>query len=1133
MDDQEIMQSRNFEFLRDHWSELASLGGFAEQYCVDDPESALVKMRAFAERSVGIVYEELALPRAPMSNFMDLLSNDAFKSVTPKVVIDKFHAIRIHGNKAAHGEPSNTRISLWLIQETWDLGRWLFAVYRKGEIENLGAFIAPQDSSDNNAILKEEKKALLQKYSQQEAEMQALLELLEDERHLRDAAERSADQVKAAQSAAQTAAQSAAFKLHFNETTTRRRLIDTQLAGAKWDVGHEGTSTEQVGQEIEVLHQPTTTGIGKADYVLWDDNGKPLAVIEAKKTAVDAEQGRHQARLYADGLEKMHNQRPVVFYTNGYDIWIWDDHSAQKYPPRKIYGFYSKRSLQYLVRQRTTRKPFNTVSVKPLILTDRLYQHEALKLICERYESRHRRALAVQATGTGKTRLAIALSDVAMQAGWVKRVLFLCDRRELRKQARNAFLEFLPAPVTVLTSDSMEDDTNSIFLATYPAMVRIYERFDPGFFDLIIADESHRSIYNIYGDVFRYFDALQLGLTATPVEMVSRSTCKLFGCDFKQPTTNYSLERAVEEGYLVPYRVVKHTTRFLREGIKGNALTAEQVAELEDQGVDPNLLDFDGKDIDRAIYNKDTNRKILQNLMDHGIRQADEQTLGKSLVFARNHKHAKLLQGLFDEMYPQYAGQFCQVIDNYDPRAEQLIDDFKGKGENDQLTIAISVDMLDTGIDVPEIVNLVFARPVKSPVKFWQMVGRGTRLCKDLFGPAKDKKHFQIFDHWGVVEYHGMQQREITLSMAKPRMQQLFDARLNLARIALEKHEPEIFETMADWLLSSINGLNDNTIAVRDKWRERAQVSNEAVIKQFSPATVVALENEIAPLMKWLDIRGHADAYEFDLLITSMQLAKLRKETRYEDLLGSLLFWVNDLQLSLNQVKTKESLLRQVKQRKFWDDADVMEMERVRIDLRDIMKFRGTKQPSPDAPVIDVEDSGELRESQGTYIPAIDIQLYKSRIEEALKALFENTPVLKKVRKGEAVTPAELEQLNALVHTQNPDVDLSTLKNFYGSAAPMDQVLRSIIGMDAEVVNDKFAAFVQNNPGLSARQTQFLGLLKRQIQQSGAIELAKLYERPFSSLGDFDTLFSDKKQISELIDIVEKFGPSIEPRMSV
>ena len=1117
----DIMQSKNFEFLRQQWPTLASLAGFAESYAHGDPESALVKLRSFSELSVDVIYKELTLPKAPMSNFMDLLSNDAFKSVAPTVIQDKLHIVRKQGNKAAHGDKCSPETALTLLRECWDLGRWLFATYADGDITTIPGFITPTPSEESKGKLKREKKALLEKYAKQEALMQALLADLEQERTQRIETEKSIEELASAQSKATKVASD----LHFDEATTRKRLIDLQLAAIGWDVGAEGADTESVTQEEKCLHQPTASGEGFADYVLWDDNGQPLAVVEAKKTAVDAEKGRHQARYYADGLEKMHGQRPVIFYTNGHDIWIWDDHPAQNYPPRRLFDFYSKKSLQYLIRKRRERKPLNSVSPKPEILTDRLYQHEALKRICEHFELKKRKALAVQATGTGKTRLAIALTDVAMQASWVKRTLFLCDRRELRKQAKNAYSEFLNAPVTILTSKSVNDDVNSIFVATYPAMMRNFQTFDPGFFDLIISDESHRSIYNIYGDLFRYFDALQVGLTATPVEMVSRSTCQLFGCDFKHPTSNYSMERAVEERYLVPYQVVKHTTKFLRDGIKGHALTEDEVAQLEDQGIDPNTLDFDGQEIDRAIYNKDTNRLILRNLMDNGIRQADDQTLGKSIIFARNHKHAKLLESLFDEMYPQYGGKFCQVIDNYDPRAEDLIDDFKGDGSNDQLTIAISVDMLDTGIDVPEIVNLVFARPVKSPVKFWQMVGRGTRLQPNLFGPGKPKTRFLIFDHWGVVEYHGMKQRDVIISQSKSLMQRLFEARLELAKQALNKGDVDLFDALAQWLATAINSLDENSIAVKEKWKVKRQLSELEVIRQFAPTTVTLLETELAPLMQWLDVRGHSEAYQWDLLITQLQQAKLNKTTRFDDLMGDAIGKLHGLKMNLNQVRAKAEQIKQAREPDYWNNSSLEQIEALRTQLRDIMKYHDKEAPPGyEAPTIDVKDGDEVREEQTTYLNAVDMQAYRVKVEQALAELFESNSVLQKIRNGQAVTTQELDSLNALVHTQHPEVNFDTLKNFYDSAAPLEQILRSIIGMGAEAVNSRFAEFIQDYPGLNAKQVQFLGMLKRQIQKSGAIEINNLYEMPFAALGDLDTLFDNDEQIDQLLDIVQSFG---------
>ncbi|MCC1498002.1 DEAD/DEAH box helicase family protein [Alcanivorax sp. 1008] len=1115
------MQSQNFEFLRHTWPELASLAGFAELYADADPQSALTKLRNFAERSVDIAYAELSLPRLHNGSFIDLLHDPGFQSATPRVILDKLHALRIHGNKAAHGDAVTPKTANGILKEAFDLGCWLFATYANGDVAAIAPYKKREMPRSAKADYKAERRQLLEKYARQEARMQSLLEELEREKEHRQQAERTAEELKSLQAEASAKGQRAVNALQFNEETTRKFLIDTQLAQVGWDVD----KAESVGLEVEVKSQPTKTTKGYADYVLWDDNGKPLAVVEAKKTAVEAEAGRHQARIYADGLESEYGQRPVIFYTNGHEIWIWDDHAAMGYPPRKLYGFYSKSSLQFLVRQRSERAPLSQTQPKEDLLGERLYQQEALKRICERYESKQRKALAVQATGTGKTRLAIALSDVFLKAGWGKRVLFLCDRRELRKQAKNAYSEFLTAPITILSKSSVEDTANRIFVATYPAMMKIFERFDPGFFDLIIADESHRSIYNIYGDIFRYFDGFQLGLTATPVEMVSRSTCKLFGCDFKHPTSNYPLDEAIQDHYLVPYVVEKVTTKFLREGIKAEKLTPEQIAQLEDEGQDPNLLDFESAEIDQAIFNKDTNRKVIQNLMEHGLRQGDDQTLGKTIVFARNHQHAILLERLFNEMYPQYGGKFCQVIDNYNPRAEELIDDFKGKGSNNELTIAISVDMLDTGIDVPEILNLVFARPVKSPVKFWQMVGRGTRLCKDLFGPGKHKTHFQIFDHWGVVEYHGMKQRDVTISHSKPLMQRVFETRLQLAEVAESKGEVDFLFSVMRWLHQAINALNDKTIGVRDKWKVKQQMSNLDTLCAFSPATKTALRMEIAPLMLWRDIRGHGEAYRWDLLISSIQIERLRESAGFDDKAGEAIGLLQSLRMNLNQVKDHATMIKQCWDINWWHDATLEDIEQAREALRSIIQYREkAATEAVQAPVVDIEDSGELREAQKTHLNANDMAAYRVKVEKALQELFDKDPALQKIRSGESVTEKELNALNSLVHTQHPDVDFATLKAFYGSAAPLDQILRTIVGMNSEAVNARFAEFVRKHPNLNSRQIKFLTMLKRQIAQSGAIEIDNLYEMPFAAIGEPDDLFGEEEQIGALLKIVESFG---------
>jgi len=1117
------LKSINFEFLREKWPELVGLAGYAEHYAHSDPSSALIKLRNFVEFIVLNIYSELNLPKPIQPNLNDLLNLSSFKDAIPRVVNNKLHGVRINGNKAAHGEKLSTVTALWLIREAYDIAKWYFVTYANGSLEACPEFQKPPETSlteESKAELKRQKRGLLEKLAAQETQMQELLNKLENERGKAKAVEQDLEKFKAK-------AQSVADELSFDEATTRNRLIDSQLVAAGWDVGPDGQNTKEVTQEEEVQHQPTPTGLGYADYVLWDDNGKPLAVIEAKKTAESPEKGRNQARLYADGLEKMHDQRPVIFYTNGFEISIWDD--AQGYPPRHLYGFYSKDSLQYLVNyQREEKKPLDSIMPQRGI-TDRNYQQRGIKEVLERFSDKHRKALVAQATGTGKTRVAISLTDILIRASWVKRVLFLCDRKELRKQAKNVFNDFLSsAPLVIVKSSTAKDRDKRIYLGTYPAMMKVYQSFDVGFFDLIIADESHRSIYNRYREIFQYFDCLQVGLTATPVDFVGRNTFRMFDCEERNPTAHYSYEDGVEEGFLVPFEVYTHTTQFLRSGIKYADLTKEQKQQLEEDGEDPELFDYEAQEIDKRIYNKDTNRLIIRNLMENGIKDAAGQHPGKTIIFARNHNHAMLLQGLFNEMYPQYGGKFCQVIDTYDPRAEQLIDDFKDK--DNLLTVAISVDMLDTGIDVLEIVNLVFAKPIKSYVKFWQMIGRGTRICQDLFGPGHDKKAFRIFDHWQNFEYFDMRYRETEPTPSKSLMQKVFKSRVDLAETALNNQEMEVFKFTTQWIGQAINSLDEGTIAVKEKWREKRTVSKPETLNQFSPNTITTLRNEMAPLMQWVNIRGQGDAYNFDLLVTNAQIELLRNSGHFDDLKGTIINQVTKLPMHLNPVREKTEVIKKVKSKEFWNPVTVGELEEIRKDLRGIMQYLPDKTPPPPSfKVVDVSD-GEVRLAhRPTNLSVVDEKIYKNRVAEALKPLFDTNPTLIKIRKGESVSSDDLSSLTSLVLIQHPDIDLSVLQEFYAQTAlPLDFLIRSIVGMESDSVKERFTEFTRQHPEVTAQQTRFLGMLQNHISQYGSIEIEKLYEAPFINLDSegLDGVFPEEKDVNELIQVIQSFKPS-------
>jgi type I restriction enzyme R subunit len=1126
------MKSRNFEILRDNWPELASLGGFAEAYAFEDPASALVKLRLFAENLTKDIYRDLGLPKPEQPTFVDLLSNSSFAAITPKVVLDKLHALRIHGNKAAHGEPAIIPTALWLIEEAFDLGRWLFVQFAKGDAAAIPSFVQPISKAvdESKGQLKREKRQVLEKLAAQEVQMEALLRELDAVREAAASAEKKVEDI---QSLASSGA-AAANILAFNEATTRARIIDSLLAAANWNVGLGNTSTPEVGKEVEVRHQPTASGLGYADYVLWDDNGNPLVVIEAKKTAVDPERGRQQAKLYADGLEKMHGQRPVIFYTNGYDIWMWDD--VLGYPPRKLFGYYSKDSLQYLVNfQRAGRKPLNSFEPNAAIV-NRLYQIEAIKRVSERFADSHRKALVVQATGTGKTRVAIALAELLIRAGWVKRVLFLCDRRELRKQAKNAFGDFLSEPIRIVSSRVNQSASERIFLATYPAMQKVYQSFDVGFFDLIIADESHRSIYNVYGDMFHYFDCLQIGLTATPIDFVSRNTFSLFGCEGQLPTASYDLEQAVQDGFLTPFEVFEHTTQFLRDGIRLDILTMEQIQELEAQGEDPAQYDFSSEQIDKIIYNKDTNRAILRNLMENGLRDATCQLPGKSIIFARNHQHAVLMRQMFDEMYPQYGGRFCQVIDNYDPRAEQLIDDFKGDGANSELTIAISVDMLDTGIDIPDILNLVFAKPVRSPVKFWQMIGRGTRLKPDLYGAGKDKKMFRIFDHWGNFERFEMGYRPAEPTQSKPLLQLVFEERVLLAETALRESEVAIFDEIIDLIAKDIEALPEDSVSVREKWREKRAVAVPATLKAFAPATVAMMRQVIAPLMQWRNVRGSSDAYALDLLMARAEVAVLRKSADVEDLKIDLLDRLSALQMHLNPVREKAEVIKLVKSDDFWTGVSVADLESVRKPLREIMHHRDRQGAMPlPAKIIDVTEdtAGFLTNRRATSLKTVDMKAYQQIVEAELKRHFDTNPTLKKIRTGEPVSEADIKALVSLVLIQSPNASRDVLEEFFAdTAVPLDFAIRSIVGLDPEAVAARFAEFARKHPKLTAKQTRFLGLLQNHIARFGSVTLDRLYEQPFTVVDadGLDGVFDKPEEIDDLLDILSVFAPPVAAR---
>ncbi len=579
----------------------------------------------------------------------------------------------------------------------------------------------------------------------------------------------------------------------------------------------------------------------------------------------------------------------------------------------------------------------------------------------------------------------------------------------------------------------------------------------------------------------------------------------------------------------MPFVVDTHTTPFLRAGIKYSQMSEEQRHQLEEDEAVPQAVEFEQAEVDKKIFNKDTNRIILRNLMEHGIRVAEGSRLGKTIIFARNHDHAILLQNLFDEMYPQYGGNFCRVIDTYDPRADELIDDFKGEGTNPDLTIAISVDMLDTGIDVPDIVNLVFAKPVFSYVKFWQMIGRGTRLRPDLFGPGKDKTHFQIFDHWGNFDRFEQGYQSAEPKQVKSLMQTVFETRLELARTAFGKSEAA-FEIAIDLIGKDIAGLPDKSIPVREKWKQITAAKSGEALKRFDAATKATLEQDIAPLMQWANIAGNEEAHKFDRLIAQMQVAHIAGSSRFDDLKDELVNQVSSLPINLSQVKVKLPVIERVTSSEFWDHATVRDLEELRVELRGIVQFRPKTRPAPTPPkVIDVPEEASLveRKRHKVKLAGLDMVAYRNRVHHVLQDIIDENPTLQKIKSGEPVEPAELESLCSLVLTLDSSLDLHDLLDYFPeTAGHLDQAIRSVIGMDAKTVHERFTQFVHDHPSLASHQNKFLDLLQNHIAKYGSIEVERLYEPPFTLLhtDSLDGLFDEPLAV-ELLNIIGSFKP--------
>ncbi len=1106
--------SLNFELIRGHNEKLANIGLLAEQILYLDPGSAITRLRGFAEEVTREIYDIDGLPKPPMANFMELLKSDAFIQVTNNSLRDLLHYLRKEGNDTAHGGEGSLKKALAALGVAHQLGQYMAVNYYGFTGTDLSPIQYPLQPSSVSVTQKELEKLLEENKTRQEQ----LASELEMERKARQHAEATAEKLQAAKARSQNTVNSLAW----DESTTRKLLIDTQLAAAGWDVNNP----EQVGLEIEIHHQPTNSGVGYADYVLWGDDGKPLAVVEAKRSRENMQKGREQARYYAEGLAKQFDcPTPIVFYTNGYEICIWDTKQYNAY--RQIFGFYSKDSLMFLHYQYQHKDKTLELLNPDTAIAGRPYQIEAIKAVTNRFQHQRRKALIVQATGTGKTRVSIALVALLLKARWIKRVLFLCDRKELRRQADDAFKQHLPSePRWVVGDTNKIDQSARIFVATYPGMMNRFSQLDVGFFDLIIADESHRSIYNKYRDIFDYFDAMQVGLTATPVKFIARNTFDLFGCENGDPTFNFDLADAIahEPRYLNPFRVKTFTTEFLREGIKYKDLTDEQRAQLEEDlgEEEARKAEYKGKDIGKKIFSESTDCQILENLMENGIKDASNTLVGKTIIFAQNQEHAEHLETMFVKLYPQYGTAVCKVIHNKVDRPEARIDDFKNP--DNQFRIAISVDMMDTGSDVPEVVNLVFARPVKSWVKFWQMIGRGTRLCENLFGPDKHKEEFLIFDHYGNFKYFEEEYTEAEVTVSKSLLQTVFEARLALVDTAMKKSSIPAFELAVALIKADICDLPEDAISVKRELRLVKLLQESNMLQDMNGSTRYSLSKQIAPLMGARPLKD-MDAALFDRLIAELQTALVLGASELENLKSTLLKAVLNLAVTINEVRQKAEEIAAVQTQDYWTNLTVARLEQTRLQLRGIMKYKnrgpggGVYVPSTST----FDDGAEIKEHLVSLLPS-DAQAYRQRLKDILNSMLAQNPVLQKIHHNQPVTEDELMSLTSTVLTQYPGVDPQVLNEFYGrTPKELNITLCQLVGLNAEQVNQCFTDFLHQNQ-LTYQQTQYLNQLKTFISRNGRIELADLYKTPFDRISNGDGLeiFSEP-QIDALIQVMQPF----------
>lgn len=902
------------------------------------------------------------------------------------------------------------------------------------------------------------------------------------------------------------------------EAHTRKEIIDLKLQAAGWNLADRTHVVEEYDIDIGLpdgVSEPLTPYQGHqyCDYVLMGRDGKPLAVVEAKKTSKDAAVGREQAKQYCYHIKRTKNaELPFCFYTNGHDIFYWD---LENYPPRKVFGFPTRDDLERLQFLRKSRKPLANELINSNIV-GREYQILAIRSVMEGVEKKKRKFLLVMATGTGKTRTCIALVDALMRSGWIERTLFLVDRIALRDQTRDEFKAHLPnEPRWPKEGEYAISKDRRIYISTYPTMLNIIQgenSLSPHFFDLIVVDESHRSIYNTYQEILDYFNTLILGLTATPTNVIDHNTFKLFECEDGVPTFAYSYDEAVnhEPPYLCNFQVMKIKTKFQEEGINKRTISLEDQMNLIQEGKEVEEINHEGTELEKTVVNKGTNALIVRQFMEECIKDPNGVLPGKTIFFCMSINHARRIDEIFNSLFPEYKGELSKVIVSEDPRANGpggLLDQFKN---NDMPRVAISVDMLDTGIDVREIVNLVFAKPVYSYTKFWQMIGRGTRLLEPekikAWCPEKDV--FLILDCWDNFEYFKLTPKGKELRAQVPLPVRLFGFRVDKIEKAGELGRTDITEKEVKRLRNQIALLPQNSVTIMDVKSTLVQLEDDNFWIKLDDRKIEFLRSTIKPLMRTI---SNADfkAMRFEKSIVEVSLAHLNKdEKKFEVLKESIVEEIAKLPLSINTVAKEEELIRKAQTNHFWATITEDDFDALIFHLSPLMKLIESFVVPLSPAKYDLKDIVSTKEyvEFGPQHEALSVAKYRELVERRIKEMVFESPVLQKIKEGKPINAIEAEQLAEQLYEDHPHITIDLLRRVYNNKkAELVQFIKHILGIEvlesfSETVSKAFDQFISSHTDLSTRQLQFLDLLRGFIIERGELTKKDLIQSPFTML---------------------------------